>query len=108
MNLDNKDKSMIFSNTNIPDIFFTEYMPEANGDYIKTYLCLVFLAKYNKDIKLNDLSKKLNIPLPSIQAALNFWEEKKVITKKVNGYILNDLQEIELHKLYSPNITLSK
>jgi len=82
-------------------------MCEANGDYIKVYLCMVFLSKFDKDIKLNDLSKKLNIPLTNIQAALAFWEEKGVLTKKVNGYILNNLQEIELHKLYSPNLTLS-
>ena len=107
MKLEKNDKSIIFSLTPIPDVFFTEYLSEANGDYIKVYLCLLFLTKYDKDIKLNDLSKKLNIPLSSIQAALTFWEEKGVITKKVNGYILNDLQEIELHKLYSPNLTLS-
>lgn len=107
MKLENKDRSMIFSYTEIPDVFFTEYMSEANGDFIKVYLCLVFLTKYDKDIKLNDLSKKLNIPLPTIQAALSFWEEKGVLLKKVNGYILNSLQEIELHKLYSPNLTLS-
>ena len=108
MKLEKKDKSMLFSNTEIPDVFFTEYMSEANGNYIKVYLCLVFLTKYDKDIKLNDLSKKLNIPLQVIQAALSYWEEKKVITKKVNGYILNSLQEIELHKLYKPNLTLSQ
>ena len=108
MKLESKDKSMIFSYTEIPDVFFTEYMCEANGDFIKVYLCLVFLSKYDKDIKLNDLSKKLNIPLQTIQAALAYWEEKGVLIKKVNGYILNDLQEIELHKLYSPNLTLSK
>ena len=107
MKLESKDKSMIFSCTEIPDVFFTEYMSEANGDFIKVYLCLVFLTKYDKDIKLNDLSKKLNIPLPTIQSALSYWEEKGVLIKKVNGYILNNLQEIELHKLYSPNITLS-
>lgn len=107
MRLESKDKSMIFSCTEIPDVFFTEYMSEANGDFIKVYLCLVFLTKYDKDIKLNDLSKKLNIPLPTIQAALSYWEEKGVLIKKVNGYILNNLQEIELHKLYSPNLTLS-
>ncbi len=107
MKLENKDKSMIFSCTEIPDVFFTEYMSEANGDFIKVYLCLVFLTKYDKDIKLNDLSKKLNIPLQTIQSALSFWEEKGVLVKKVNGYILNNLQEIELHKLYSPNLTLS-
>jgi len=107
MKLEKNEKSLIFSSTEIPDVFFTEYMCEANGDYIKVYLCMVFLSKFDKDIKLNDLSKKLNIPLTNIQAALAFWEEKGVLTKKVNGYILNDLQEIELHKLYSPNLTLS-
>ena len=108
MKLEKKDKSMLFSYTEIPDVFFTEYMSEANGDFIKIYLCLVFLTKYDKDIKLNDLSKKLNIPLQTIQAALSYWEEKGVLIKKVNGYILNNLQEIELNKLYSPNLTLSK
>ncbi len=108
MKLESKDKSMIFSYTEFPDVFFTEYMCEANGDFIKVYLCLVFLSKYDKDIKLNDLSKKLNIPLQTIQASLSYWEEKGVLIRKVNGYILNDLQETELHKLYSPNLTLSK
>ena len=56
--------------------------------------CLAFLTKYDKDIKLNDLSKKLNIPLNTIQAALNFWEEKGVLTKKPSGYVLNNLKEI--------------
>ena len=107
MKLEKNEKSLIFSSTEIPDVFFTEYMCEANGDCIKVYLCMVFLSKFDKDIKLNDLSKKLNIPLNNIQAALAFWEEKGVLTKKVNGYILNDLQEIELHKLYAPNLTLS-
>ena len=46
--------------------------------------------------------------MQTIQAALNFWEQKGVLIKKVNGYIVNNLQEIELHKLYSPNLTLSQ
>ncbi len=108
MKLEKKDKSMIFSHTEIPDVFFTEYMCEASGDFIKVYLCLVFLTKYDKDIKLNDLSKKLNVSLQTIQAALSFWEEKGALIKKANGYILTDLQEIELNKLYSPNLTLSE
>ena len=107
MKLENHDKSLIFSNTEIPDVFFTEYMSEAKSEYIKVYLCMLFLTKFDKDIKLNDLSRRLNISFPTIQAALNYWEEKNVLTKKANGYILNDLQEIELHKLYSPNLTLS-
>lgn len=107
MKLEANDKSILFSHTEIPDVFFTEYLSMANGDFIKVYLCLLFLGKYSKDIKINDLSKKLNISFATIQAALTFWEEQGVITKKLNGYILNDLQEIELHKSYVPNLTLS-
>lgn len=108
MKLENTDKSILFSSTELPDVFFTEYLSSANGDFIKVYLCLVFLAKYDKDIKINDLSKKLNIPFQTIQSALTFWEEHGVITKKLNGYCLNNLQEIELHKSYVPNLSLSK
>ena len=105
--IEKKDKSMLFSTTEILDVFFTEYMSEANGDYVKVYLCILFLSKYDKDIKLNDLSKRLNISINIIQSALAFWEEHGLLTKKVNGYILNNIQEIELNKLYSPNLALS-
>lgn len=107
MKVEQKDTSFIFSTTPIPDIFFTEYLSGANGDFIKVYLYIIFLSKYNKDIKLNDLSKVLNIPLKTIQDACIYWEDVGVITKKMNGYIVNNIQDIELHKLYSPKITLS-
>ncbi len=107
MKLESSDKSILFSHTEIPDVFFTEYLSQASGDYIKVYLCLIFLTKYDKDIKLNDLSKKLNVPFSTIQSALNFWEDLGVVTKKINGYILNDLQQIELHKSFVPNVSLS-
>ena len=82
MKLEQKDSGLLFSNTEIPDVFFTEYLSMASGDAIKLYLCLVFLGKYNKDIKLNDLSKKLNLSMPILQGSLSFWEENGVITKK--------------------------
>lgn len=107
MKLESSDKSILFSHTEIPDVFFTEYLSQASGDYIKVYLCLIFLTKYDKDIKLNDLSKKLNVPFSTIQSALNFWEDLGVVTKKINGYILNDLQQIELYKSFVPNVSLS-
>lgn len=108
MKLEQNEASFIFSSTTLPDIFFTEYLCEVPGDYIKIYLYLLFLSKYNKDIKLNDLSKKLSLPLKIIQEALTYLENIELITKKGNDFIVNNIQEIELHKLYSPNITLSK
>lgn len=108
MKLEQNELSMLFSYTNLPDVFITEYLSEASGDFIKVYLYMLFLSKYNKDIKLNDLSKKLALPLNVIQEAIKYWEETEVITKKGTGYIVNNIQEIELNKLYSPKITVSK
>ena len=108
MKLEQQDLSMLFSCTELPDIFFTEYLSQAPGDYIKVYLYILFLSKYNKDIKLNDMSKKLALPLNIIQEAIKYWEENGTITKKGTGYIINSIQDIELNKLYSPKITISK
>ena len=107
MKLEQNDEALLFSTTKIPDIFFSEYLSQSSGDCIKVYLYMLFLSKYNKDIKLNDLSKKLAIPLPTIQEAIKYWEEIGVITKKGTGFIINNLQEIELHKLYKPKVSLS-
>lgn len=107
MKLEQSDSPFIFSSTSLPDVFFTEYLSYADGNYIKIYLYMVFLAKYGKDIKVNDLAKKLQLPLKTIQEGIKFWEEQHIITKKNTGYILNNLQEIELHKLYNPKITSS-
>ncbi len=107
MKLEQNDKSMLFSNTEIPDVFFTEYLSAAPGDYIKIFLYILFLSKYDKDVKLNDLSKKLSLPLKTIQDAFKYWEENGVLIKKNTGYMLVNLQDIELLKLYSPKLTSS-
>ena len=108
MKLEQKEKSLLFSETMLPDIFFSEYLTALPGEYLKIYLYLVFLSKYGKDIKLNDLSKKLNIPLKTINDGMKTLEENGLILKKTTGYIIVDLQETTLNQLYKPNLTMSK
>ena len=108
MKLEQSELSMLFSYTEIPNVFFTEYITHASSDFIKVYLYSLFLSKHNKEIKINDLSKILALPYNTIQNAFAYWEEINVITKKGTGYLFNNLQEIELNKLYSPKIEISK
>ncbi len=107
MKLEQNDKSLLFSSTEIPDVFFTEYLPSMNSDFVKVYLYILFLSKFNKDIKINDLSKTLALPFPVIQDALKYLEEQKLLIKLPTGYSLANIQEIELSKLYSPKVTSS-
>ena len=46
MKLSQNEKSLLFSSTEIPDMFFTEYLPEANSDSIKVYLYIFLRNKY--------------------------------------------------------------
>ena len=107
MKLSQNEKSLLFSSTEIPDIFFTEYLPEASSDSIKVYLYMLFLSKYNKEIKINYLSKTLSLDFPCVQDAIKYWEDKGLLIKKVDGYTIAELQEIEISKLYTPKITAS-
>lgn len=108
MKLDQNDKQLLFSETMIPDIFFAEHLSQMPGDYLKLYLYLVFLSKYKKEIKLNDLSKQLSLPLKSINDGFKFLEENNLILRKTHGFTILDLQEQTLNNLYTPNIVQSK
>lgn len=101
------DRSLLFSSTEIPDVFFTEYFSEASGNFIKVYFYMLFLSKYNKEIKINDLSKTLSLDFPTVQDSIKYWEEKGLLVKTPDGYSLANIQEIELSKLYSPKVTSS-
>lgn len=105
MKLLQNDKSFLFSSTEIPDIFFTEYLPEAKSEFVKVYFYIVFLAKYDTEIKINDLSKTLGLDFPTVQDAIKYWEERGLLIKNPNGYSLSNIQEIELNKLYNPKIS---
>lgn len=108
MKIEQNEKQMIFSMTQIPDVFFAEYLGNMPGDYLKIYLYLTFLSKYKRDITINDISKKLALPINVIKEGTKYLEENGLILKKQNGYLVIDLQEYTLNKLYSPNVQTSK
>lgn len=105
MKLEQPEVPLLFSETVVPDIFFAEYLSQMPANSVKIYLYMIFLSKYKKDIKLNDMSKKLALPLKDINEAITYLEQNGFITKKENGYIIANLQELTLHKLYTPNLT---
>lgn len=107
MKLEKNEESLLFSTTSFSDLFFSEYLSEASGDSVKVYLYITFLSKFNKEIKLTDLSKKLDLPLKIIQDSLKYWENLGLLLRKNQGYEIKNIQEIELHKMYNPKVTIS-
>ena len=100
-----KNWSMLFEDVNIPEVFITEYLSAANGDYVKIYLYCMFLCKHNTEITALDLSKKLSLSLAVVEQGLKYWEDAMVLIRKQQDYILNDLKNLEINKLYTPKLT---
>lgn len=104
MKLEQNEKHMLFNTTQLPDVFFSEYLNNMPGDYVKIYLYLIFLSKYSDEVKVNDLSKNLSLPINVISEGMKYLEENKLILRKPQGYGIIDIQEATLNELYKPNI----
>ncbi len=107
MKIEGAENSLLFSSTEIPDVFFSEYLPLTNGDTVKVYLYINFLAKHDKDVNINEISKILSLSYDIVNNSIKFLEEQGLLIKKPEGYMIANLQEIELNKLYSPKVTSS-
>ena len=81
MKLEQPEIPLLFSETMVPDIFFAEYLSQMPSSSVKVYLYMVFLSKYKKDIRLNDLSKKLALPLKEINDAISYLEANNLIIR---------------------------
>ncbi|MBR2289731.1 MAG: DnaD domain protein [Clostridia bacterium] len=107
MKIEVKEDFGLFSSTDIPDIFFADYLGLASGDAVKVYLYLSFLSKNGKDINVSEVSKILSLSYETVNQSIKYWEEQGLLIKKPDGYLLANLKEIALSKLYSPKVTSS-
>ena len=104
MKIEQNDKKMLFNKTEIPDVFFSDYLNQMQGDYLKIYLYLMFISKYGKEVQVNDLTKNLSLPVNTISEGMKYLEENNLILRTMQGYVITDLQEKTLNELYMPYI----
>lgn len=102
-----QNSSLLFDDVNIPEVFVSEYLTAASGDYVKIYLYCFYCGKHSIDITPLDLSKKLCLQIDVIKQGLKYWVDNNVLLKKGNSYVIADLKQTELNKLYTPKLSLS-
>jgi len=98
-------KSILYSDTLVPDIFISEYMPSMSCECVKVYLHCLFLGKHNKQASTEDLSKSLEMDLDSVKGSLTYLESLGIMSRKDDSFIINDLKEKEINKIYRKKIT---
>ncbi|HOJ11651.1 MAG TPA: DnaD domain protein [Clostridiales bacterium] len=93
-------KSVLYSDTLVPDIFISEYLPSMPCEHVKVYLYCLFLSKYNKKATTEDISKTLGMGYDSVSNAISALENLGIVGRKDNSIAIFDLKEKEINKIY--------
>ncbi len=99
--------SLLYSDTLVPDVFITEYMPSLESDFVKVYIYCVFISKHRKNMSSTAIAKKLELQPARVKEALVRLEELGLISRGTNEnvIVLIDLKEKEIKKLYRAKTT---
>jgi DnaD/phage-associated family protein len=100
-----ESKTFLYSDTPVPDIFISEYLPEMTGIQVKIYLYCLFLSKNKKKISEMQFAKTFGLSEEEISGTFDELVKKGLFQKKGKGFILTDLKGKEINKLYKPRTT---
>lgn len=75
--------------TTIPNIFLDRYMPSANGEFVKVYLCLLrmYANPAGRSSTLTDIADLLNHTEGDIIRAIKYWEKAGLLSVGYSGDI---------------------
>jgi len=93
--------------TTLENIFINDFMPMANGTFVKVYLMgYKFACDSTTEIKMTQatLARDLSLPLEDVHNAWTFWEQKGII-KKIKSEDGSDygIEFLSLRQLYVEN-----
>ena len=67
--------------TAVSDLFIDEYVPSANGDFVKVYLYLLrLLSKKKDDLSISSLADTFNQTENDVMRALRYWDKLGLLT----------------------------
>ena len=67
--------------TTISNVFFDEYMPRANGEFVKVYLYLVRMTGSGlPSVSLCGIADRLNYTEQDVLRAMRYWEAEKLLS----------------------------
>ncbi len=91
--------------TPIENIFINDYMPLADGTYVKVYLMGYKCAKDRLSFNNETIAKNLKLPLTDVLNAWNYWEVEGIIIKHETDDEYNYIVEfVNLKQYYVDNV----
>lgn len=93
--------------TAIENIFLNDYMPQADGDFVKVYLTGIQMALNGGEGDHKSIADRLNLLESDVQRAWDYWENEGIVEKIYEGesYGIRFLRLKELYtkEVYTPD-----
>ncbi|MCD8347871.1 MAG: DnaD domain protein [Lachnospiraceae bacterium] len=77
---DNPEGSTVIQNS-----FIDQYMPHANGEFVKVYLYLLRCANNGRELSLSSIADVFEHTEKDVQRALTYWERQNLIRSKLSS-----------------------
>ena len=74
-----KGKDIFLHRTKVENLFISEYLPDAPGDYVKVFLFGLMHAQYDLKPDRRELSKLLGLSVTEIEEAWIYWESRGLV-----------------------------
>ena len=95
-------KTLLYSDTQLSDIFISDYLPALDADSVKLYVYCLFLAKYNKTFDVTTLSEKLGMSKDIVRNCTDNLRSCGLIVQNENSITFNDLKERAVLSNFKP------
>lgn len=90
-----KVRDLYLQKTEVENLFITEFLPTAPGEYVKVYLFGLMYAQHDLEMDVSKLSRVMKIAEADILAAWGYWAKKGLLKIWHN----NDNTEYEIEYL---------
>ena len=77
--------------TAVPDRFLDEYMPRANGEFVKIYLYLLRASQRASVETISRLADHLHYTEQDVLRALRYWEAEKLLTLETEDDVITGI-----------------
>ena len=74
-----KGTDIFLHKTKVENLFISEYLPDAPGDYVKVFLFGLMYAQYELEPNRSELAKLLGLSMAEIEEAWIYWETRGLV-----------------------------
>ncbi len=95
-----ESRKLLLSDTMVPDIFITEYLPNLSGLAVKLYVYILLAARTGRHVTEQDLGRRLGADAGDIQSAIIELASRELLAIKDKGLDILDIKAAEIERTY--------